>query len=107
MKGILHFVIESSFNIISYYFYSKNHMYMFKSILYHCQFYFIRKEPVRTSRVQPNSDYISQAAPPPPNITSSRHRYEQHSSDSRRSRQSPPPPPPPASRPKDSTVSMR
>ncbi|VVC31630.1 SAP domain,RNA recognition motif domain [Cinara cedri] len=67
-----------------------------------------RKEPpIRSSRVQPSTDYINQTAPPPPNITSSRHRYDQHSSDSRRSRPSPPPPPPPASRPKDSTVSMR
>ncbi|KAL5235617.1 hypothetical protein ACI65C_003027 [Semiaphis heraclei] len=65
-----------------------------------------RKEPIRSSRIQPSTDYMNQA-PPPPNITSSRHRYEQHSSDSRRMRPSPPPPPPPASRPKDSTVNIR
>ncbi|KAL5235624.1 hypothetical protein ACI65C_003034 [Semiaphis heraclei] len=65
-----------------------------------------RKEPIRSSRIQSNTDYMNQA-PPPPNITSSRHRYEQHSSDSRRMRPSPPPPPPPASRPKDSTVNTR
>ncbi|XP_026804623.1 SAFB-like transcription modulator isoform X2 [Rhopalosiphum maidis] len=64
-----------------------------------------RKEPIRNSRIQSNSDYMNQA-PPPPNITSSRHRYEQRSSDSRRIRPSPPPPPP-ASRPKDSTVNIR
>jgi len=68
--------------------------------------FFYRKEPIRSSRIQPSTDYMNQA-PPPPNITSSRHRYEQHSSDSRRMRQSPPPPPPPASRPKDSTVNIR
>ncbi|KAL4090457.1 hypothetical protein QTP88_025288 [Uroleucon formosanum] len=65
-----------------------------------------RKEPIRSSRIQPSTDYMNQA-PPPPNITSSRHRYEQHSSESRRMRSSPPPPPPPASRPKDSTMSIR
>ncbi|XP_060850440.1 scaffold attachment factor B2-like isoform X3 [Rhopalosiphum padi] len=64
-----------------------------------------RKEPIRNSRIQSNSDYMNQA-PPPPNITSSRHRYEQRSSDSRRIRPSPPPPPP-ASRPKDSTMNIR
>ncbi|XP_016664093.1 scaffold attachment factor B2 isoform X2 [Acyrthosiphon pisum] len=64
-----------------------------------------RKEPIRSSRIQPSTDYMNQA-PPPPNITSSRHRYEQHSSESRRMRQSPPPPPPPASRPKDSTMNI-
>ncbi|XP_003248894.3 uncharacterized protein LOC100575122 [Acyrthosiphon pisum] len=67
-----------------------------------------RKEPIRSSRIQPSTDYMNQA-PPPPNITSSRHRYEHHSSESRRMRSShpsPPPPPPPASRPKDSTVNI-
>ncbi|XP_025190663.1 SAFB-like transcription modulator isoform X2 [Melanaphis sacchari] len=65
-----------------------------------------RKESIRNSRIQSNSDYVNQA-PPPPNITTSRHRYEQRSSDARRMRPSSPPPPPPASRPKDSTVNIR